>query len=56
MTGQAASPRVPTISQNLSPRNLSQHDFRNMETANMDVALAKIIVPNNIFQAQWYIQ
>jgi hypothetical protein len=26
MTGQAASPRVPTRSQNLSPRNLSQND------------------------------
>jgi hypothetical protein len=41
MTGQAASPRVPTRSQNLSPRNLSQHYFWNMETANMDVALGK---------------
>jgi hypothetical protein len=27
MTGQAASPRVPARSQNLSPRNLSQNDF-----------------------------
>jgi hypothetical protein len=39
MTGQAASPRVPTRSQNLSPRNLSQNNFWNMETANMAVSL-----------------
>jgi hypothetical protein len=39
MTGQAAPPRVPTLSQNLSPRNLSQNDFWNMETANIAVAL-----------------
>jgi hypothetical protein len=39
MTGQAASPRVPARSQNLSPRNLSQNDFWSMETANMAIAL-----------------
>jgi hypothetical protein len=39
MTGQAASLRMPARSQNLSPRNLSQNDFWNMETANMAVAL-----------------
>jgi hypothetical protein len=39
MTGWAAPPRVPTLSQNLSPRNLSQDDFWNMETANIVVAL-----------------
>jgi hypothetical protein len=39
MTGQAASLRVPTRSQNLSPRNLSQNDFWSMGTANMAIAL-----------------
>jgi hypothetical protein len=39
MTGRAAPPRVPTRSQNLSFRNLSQNDFWNMETANIAVAL-----------------
>jgi hypothetical protein len=39
MTGQAASPRVPARTQNLSPRNLSQNDFWNMETANLAIAL-----------------
>jgi hypothetical protein len=39
MTGQAASPRVPARTQNLSPRNLSQDDFWNMETANMAISL-----------------
>jgi hypothetical protein len=32
MMGRAAPPRVPTLSQNLCPRNLSQNDFWNMET------------------------
>jgi hypothetical protein len=32
-------PRVPTRSQGLSPRNLSQDDFCGMDTAHMDVAL-----------------
>jgi hypothetical protein len=41
MTGQAASPRVPASSQNLSPRNLSQDDFRSMETVNMAIDLGK---------------
>jgi hypothetical protein len=41
MTGRAAPPRVPTLSHNLSPRNLSQNDFWNMETANIAVALGK---------------
>jgi hypothetical protein len=46
MTGQAAPPRVPKLSQNLSPRNLSQDDFWNMETANIAVALG----PNHWYQ------
>jgi hypothetical protein len=39
MTGQAASPRVPARTQNLSPRNLSRDDFWSMGSANMAVAL-----------------
>jgi hypothetical protein len=39
MTSQAASPRVPTRSQNLSPRNLSQNDFWSMNTSNVAIAL-----------------
>jgi hypothetical protein len=39
MMGQAASPRVPARTQNLSPRNLSQDDFWNMETTNHEIAL-----------------
>jgi hypothetical protein len=39
MTGRAAFPRVPARTQNLSPRNLSQADFWDMETANMAIAL-----------------
>jgi hypothetical protein len=39
MTSRSAPPRVPMRSQNLSPGNLSQYDFCNMETANMDIAL-----------------
>jgi hypothetical protein len=39
MTGRAAPPRWPTLSQNLSPRNLSQDDFWNMETAKIAVSL-----------------
>jgi hypothetical protein len=39
MTGRAAPPRVTTFSQNLCPGNLSQHDFWNMETANVAVSL-----------------
>jgi hypothetical protein len=39
MTSQAASPRVPTRSQNISPRNLSQDDFWSMNTANVAIAL-----------------
>jgi hypothetical protein len=41
MTGRAAPPRVPTLSQNLSPRNFSQDDFWNMETSNISVAMGK---------------
>jgi hypothetical protein len=40
MTGQAASPRVPARSQNLSPRNVSQNDLCRMETA-VDPAIHK---------------
>jgi hypothetical protein len=32
-------PRVPTCSQRLSPRNLSQHDFCGMDTAHIAIAL-----------------
>jgi hypothetical protein len=39
MTDWAATPRVPTLSQTISPKNLSQHDFWNMETENIAVAL-----------------
>jgi hypothetical protein len=39
MTGRSAPPRVPMRSQNLSPRDLSQDDFWDMETANMAIAL-----------------
>jgi hypothetical protein len=39
MTGRAAPLRVPTRLQNLSPRNFSQNDFSNMETAKIAVAL-----------------
>jgi hypothetical protein len=39
MTGRAVPPRVPTLSQNLSPGNLSQNDFWNMEASNIAVAL-----------------
>jgi hypothetical protein len=39
MMSRPAPPRVPMRSQNLSPRNLSQHDFWDMETANMAIAL-----------------
>jgi hypothetical protein len=38
---QAAPPRVPTLSQNISTGNLSQNDFWNMETSNIAVALVK---------------
>jgi hypothetical protein len=34
-----SSPRVPTRSQRLSPRNLSQNDFCGMDTAHMAIAL-----------------
>jgi hypothetical protein len=39
MTGRASPPRVPTRSQNLSPRNLSKYDFWDMESANMEISL-----------------
>jgi hypothetical protein len=39
MTTRPAPPRVPTRSQNISPRNLSQDYFWDMETANMTIAL-----------------
>jgi hypothetical protein len=52
MTGQAASPRVPARTQNLSSRNLSQEDFWNMETANQEIAMEPIIGHSNIFPKQ----
>jgi hypothetical protein len=39
MMGRTAPPRVPTRSQNLSPRILSQNDFWGMELANMEISL-----------------
>jgi hypothetical protein len=39
MTGKAASPRVPAWTENLSPRNLSQDDFWNMETDKQAISL-----------------
>jgi hypothetical protein len=39
MTTRPAAPRVPTRSQNLSPRNLSQDELWDMEKANMAIAL-----------------
>jgi hypothetical protein len=39
MTRHPSPPRVPTRSQNLSPRNLSQDDFCGMDTAHMAIAL-----------------
>jgi hypothetical protein len=39
MMGWLAPPRVPMRSQNLLPRNLSQDNFWDMETANMAIAL-----------------
>jgi hypothetical protein len=38
-TLRPSPPRVPTRSQRLSPRNLFQHDFCDMETAHMAIAL-----------------
>jgi hypothetical protein len=49
MMGQAASPRVPARSQNISPRNLSQDDFWSMETANMAIALGT----NHLYQQKF---
>jgi hypothetical protein len=39
LTRRAAPPRVPMRSQNLSPRNMSQDNFWDMESANMAIAL-----------------
>jgi hypothetical protein len=39
MTSQPSPPRVPSRSQNLSPRNLSQYDVCGMDTAHMAIAL-----------------
>jgi hypothetical protein len=39
MTSRPAPQRVPIRSQNLSPRNLSQDDFWDIETANMAISL-----------------
>jgi hypothetical protein len=39
MTRNPSPPRVPTRSQNLSPRNLSQNDFCGMDSAHMAIAL-----------------
>jgi hypothetical protein len=56
MMSQAASPRLPTRSQNLSPRKLSQDDFWSMNTANVAIAFEKNIGPKNIFPTQWSTQ
>jgi hypothetical protein len=39
VTRTSSPPRVPTRSQNISPRNLSQDAFYGMDTAHMDIAL-----------------
>jgi hypothetical protein len=39
MTSPPSPPRVPTRSQNLAPRNLSQDDFCGMDTVHMEIAL-----------------
>jgi hypothetical protein len=39
MAGRVAPPRVPTRSQNLSPRNLLQNDFWDIESAKMAISL-----------------
>jgi hypothetical protein len=39
MTRNPSPPRVPTQSQNLSPRDLSQEDFCGIDTAHMGIAL-----------------
>jgi hypothetical protein len=39
MTSQPVPPRMPMRSQNLSPRNLFQDDFCDMDTANMAITL-----------------
>jgi hypothetical protein len=41
LTGRSAPLRVPTRSQNISPRNLSQDDFWDMESANMEISFGK---------------
>jgi hypothetical protein len=50
MTGQAASPRVPARTQNISPRNLSQDDFWNMETASQEITFGT----NHWEKQQWH--
>jgi hypothetical protein len=50
------SPRVPTGSLDLSPRNLSQDDFCGMDTAHMEIALKKTIVHNGTMPTQSFIQ
>jgi hypothetical protein len=39
MTRNPSPPRVPIRSRNISPRNLSQDDFCDMDTAHMDIVL-----------------
>jgi hypothetical protein len=39
MTRNPSPPRVPTRSQNISPRNLSQNEFCGMDTAHMAITL-----------------
>jgi hypothetical protein len=47
MTHTPSPPRVPTRSQNLSPRNLSQDAFCGMETAHMAIASEITIGPSS---------
>jgi hypothetical protein len=56
MTGQAASPRVPTRSQNLFPRNLSHMISGTWQHQTWMLPWEKIIGPNNILQIQCSIQ
>jgi hypothetical protein len=44
-TLRPSSPRVPASSRRLSPRNLSQDDFCEMDTSHMAISLGKPLVP-----------
>jgi hypothetical protein len=56
MTSRPAPPRVPTRSQHIPPRNLSQDDFCSMETANMTISLGNTIGTSNTTPMQSFSQ